>query len=547
MNVFSGYWHWKVKRLTQDFRRIIYNSLKAKRRKLALSVPLFVPQKRNSFVIILNYSFSRDMEYTHFIDGALITGSNRESWINYNPANNNPLGEVWQANDQDIEAAVSSSEKAFQIWNTKTGAERGRVLTKAAHILRSRLDKIASLETQDVGKPISESLSVDVSSAADALEYFGGMAAGIHGEFFDLKNAFGYTRREPLGICAGIGAWNYPIQIAAWKAAPALACGNSMIFKPSELTPTTALELARAFMEAGAPPGVFNVVQGDGRVGAMLTNHPRIAKISLTGSVATGKKIFASAAPQLKHVTLELGGKSPLIIFEDADIHNAVSAAMLANFYTQGEVCSNGTRVFVHRQIFDSFLMQLKDRTEKIRLGNPADPDTQMGALISKAHLEKVIRFISSGKSSGATLLTGGFQPEKDFKGRDISSGNFMAPAIFTDCDDSMEICQEEIFGPVLSILSFDSEEEVIQRANNSSYGLSAGVFTNDIKRGHRVIHQLQAGTCWINNYNITPIELPFGGYKQSGQGRENSLAAIQHYTQLKSVYVELGNVESPY
>src|SRR5688572_11943242 len=487
------------------------------------------------------------MVYTQFIDGELITGSNRESWINYNPANNNSLGEVIQANEQDIEAAVDSSEKAFHIWRAKTGVERGRVLLKTADILRSRLDSIALLETHDVGKPIAESLAVDITSAADALEYFGGMAATIHGEYVDLKNAFGYTRPEPLGVCAGIGAWNYPIQVAAWKAAPALACGNSMIFKPSELTPATALELAEAFMEAGAPAGLFNVVQGDGRVGAMLVDHPRIAKISLTGSVATGKKIFSGAASQLKRVTLELGGKSPLIIFEDADIHNAVSAAMLANFYTQGEVCSNGTRVFVQRKIFDSFLMQLKDRTEKIRLGEPADPDTQMGALISKAHMEKVTRFINSGKSSGATLLTGGFQPEKDFKGRDITSGNFITPAIFTDCNDAMEICSEEIFGPVLSILAFDSEEEVIESANNTPYGLSAGVFTNDIKRGHRVIHQLQAGTCWINNYNITPIELPFGGNKQSGQGRENSLAAIEHYTQLKSVYVELGDVESPY
>jgi betaine-aldehyde dehydrogenase len=487
------------------------------------------------------------MTYTQFIDGELTTGSGSESWKNYNPANNNQLGDVCQANDQDIEAAVVSSEKAFKIWSAKTGTERGRVLVKAANILRSRLEEIALLETQDVGKPISESLAVDVTSAADALEYFGGMAAGIHGEFFDLKNAFGYTRPEPLGICAGIGAWNYPLQIAAWKAAPALACGNSMIFKPSELTPVTAIELAKAFMEAGAPRGLFNVVQGDGRVGSLLVDHPRIAKISLTGSVSTGKKIFAGAASQLKKVTLELGGKSPIIIFEDADVHNAVSAALLANFYTQGEVCSNGTRVFVQRKIFDSFLMKLKERTEKIKLGDPTDPDTQMGALISKAHLEKVIRFVDSGKSSGATLLTGGVRPEKDFKGRDITSGNFIAPAIFTNCNDSMEICKEEIFGPVLSILSFDSEEEVIDRANNTPFGLSAGVFTNDIKRGHRVIHQLQAGTCWINNYNITPIELPFGGNKQSGQGRENSLAAVQHYTQLKSVYVELGNVESPY
>lgn len=487
------------------------------------------------------------MVYSQFINGALTTSANRETWTNYNPANNRALGEVCQANEQDIEDAVNSSEKAFQIWRTQTGAERGRVLTKAAHLLRARLEKIALLETLDVGKPIAESLAVDISSAADALEYFGGMAAGIHGEYFDLKNAFGYTRLEPLGVCAGIGAWNYPIQIAAWKAAPALACGNAMIFKSSELTPVTALQLADVFMEAGAPPGLFNVVQGDGRVGAMLTAHPRIAKISLTGSVSTGKKILSSAANQLKPVTLELGGKSPLIIFEDADIDNAVSAALLANFYTQGEVCSNGTRVFVHRKILKSFIKKLKDRTEKIKLGDPTDPDTQMGALISKAHLEKVIHFIDSGKSSGATLLTGGFRPEKDFKGRDIASGNFLTPAIFTDCEDGMEICKEEIFGPVLTVLSFDSEEDVIERANNTAYGLAAGVFTNDIKRGHRVIHQLQAGTCWINNYNITPIELPFGGYKQSGLGRENSLAALRHYTQIKSVYVELGNVESPY
>ncbi len=487
------------------------------------------------------------MAYTQFIDGELTTGSNRESWINYNPATNTPLGEAFHANAQDIDDAVGSAEKAFQIWRAKTGAERGRVLVKAAEILRSRIEQIALLETQDVGKPIAESLAVDVSSAADALEYFGGMAATIHGSYVDLKNAFGYTRPEPLGVCAGIGAWNYPIQIAAWKAAPALACGNSMIFKPSELTPVTALQLAKAFMDAGAPSGLFNVVQGDGRVGAMLVDHPRISKISLTGSVATGKKIYAGAAPQLKRVTLELGGKSPLIVFDDADIPNAVSAALLANFYTQGEVCSNGTRVFVQRKIFNAFLTQLKERTDKIRVGDPTDPDTHMGAVISKAHLEKIMHFIDAGKAAGATLLTGGTRPVKDFKGRDISAGNFITPAIFTDCEDAMEICKEEIFGPVLSILCFDTEDEVIERANNTVYGLAAGVFTNDIKRGHRVIHQLQAGTCWINNYNITPIELPFGGNKQSGMGRENSLAAIQFYTQLKSVYVELGNVDAPY
>ena len=281
-----------------------------------------------------------------------------------------------------------------------------------------------------------------------------------------MNTAVGQRGVPFLGICVGIGAWNYPIQIAAWKAAPALACGNAMIFKPSELTPATALELARAFMDAGAPPGLFNVLQGDGVVGSKLCEHPGIAKISLTGSVPTGKKIFAGAASQLKRVTLELGGKSPLIVFEDADIHNAVSAALLANFYTQGEVCSNGTRVFVQHKVMDAFLKELKERTERIKVGDPTDPDTQMGALISKAHLEKVLRFIESGKAAGAKLLTGGLRPEKDFKERDIRAGNFLTPAIFTDCEDAMEICSDEIFGPVLSILSFETEEEEIGRAH---------------------------------------------------------------------------------
>jgi len=484
---------------------------------------------------------------TSFIAGSTVAPAGRETFPDIDPALNETIGDVEQASQADVDAAVASSQEAFLKWRSCTGAERGRILIKAAGILRNRLEQLALMETTDTGKPIAEALAVDVTSAADALEYFGGMAAGIHGEFFDLKNAFGYTRREPLGVCAGIGAWNYPLQIAAWKAAPALACGNTMVFKPSELTPMTAVELAKAFMEAGAPEGVFNVVQGDGRVGSMLTQHAGIAKISLTGSVPTGKRILAAAAGTLKQVTLELGGKSPLIVFEDVDLRNAVSAALLANFYTQGEVCSNGTRVYVHRKIADQFLTELKSRTEKIKVGDPKDPDTHLGALISPAHLEKVMRFIDSGKNSGATLITGGIRAERDHKGRDLSRGNFITPAIFTGVTEEMEICREEIFGPVLSLLEFDTEEEVVTRANDTNFGLAAGVFTNDLRRGHRVIHQIQAGTCWINNYNITPIELPFGGYRQSGIGRENSLAAINHYTQLKSVYVEMGNVESPY
>jgi betaine-aldehyde dehydrogenase len=482
---------------------------------------------------------------TQFINGSFTESIGREIFTTINPANNEVLAEVASASSSDIESAIVSSQKAFLKWKQKTGAERGRMLVQAAQLLRSRCSDLAKLEMQDVGKPISETLAVDVSSAADCLEYFGGLAAGIHGNVFDLKNAFGYTRREPLGVCVGIGAWNYPLQIAAWKAAPALACGNAMIFKPSELTPLSALKLAEILVEAGAPPGLFNVVQGDGRVGSLLIQDSRIAKVSLTGSVPTGKKILSAAG--LKHVTLELGGKSPLIIFDDADLNNAVSAALMANFYTQGEVCSNGTRVFVHRKIMADFMKALVARTEKIKVGDPSDPDTHMGALITSAHLEKVLGFIKSGVADGAKLVIGGKRMTRDYKNRDIASGNFLSPAIFVECQDTMTICKEEIFGPVMSVLSFDSEDEVVARANDTDFGLSAGVFTKDIQRGHRVVHNLEAGTCWINNYNITPIELPFGGYKQSGLGRENSFSAIHHYTQVKSIYVELGNVDAPF
>ena len=366
----------------------------------------------------------------------------------------------------------------------------------------------------------------------------------IAGEHVDLGGqAFFYTRREALGVCAGIGAWNYPLQIACWKSAPALACGNTMVFKPSELTPVTALALARIFAEAGLPPGVFNVVQGDARTGQHLVRHPDVAKVSVTGSVGTGSRVMADAAATLKHVTMELGGKSPLIVFGDADLDNAVGAAMLANFYTQGEVCSNGTRVFVERSLHNAFIDRLVARTERMVVGDPLDPATQVGALISERHLERVLGFVADGRAAGARLLCGGERVTVP----GCEGGWFMRPAVFTACDDAMRIVREEIFGPVMSVLTFESEDEVVARANATDFGLAAGVFTRDLARGHRVIARLQAGTCWINNYNITPIEMPFGGYKRSGLGRENGTAAIQHYTQLKSVYVELGDVACPY
>ena len=479
-----------------------------------------------------------------FIDGESVSARSGERFTDYNPATGGPLCEVDLADAGDVDRAVAAAKAAFPAWSGLTGTARGRILRRAADLLRVHRDELARLEVLDTGKPIAEAMVVDIDSGADCLEYFAGMAAGIAGEHVDLGGqAFFYTRREALGVCAGIGAWNYPLQIACWKSAPALACGNTMVFKPSELTPVTALALARIFAEAGLPPGVFNVVQGDARTGQPLVRHPDVAKVSVTGSVGTGSRVMADAAATLKHVTMELGGKSPLIVFADADLDNAVGAAMLANFYTQGEVCSNGTRVFVDRSLHDAFIDRLVGRTERMVVGDPLDPATQVGALISERHLERVLGFVADGRAAGARLLCGGERVTVP----GCEGGWFMRPAVFTACGDAMRIVREEIFGPVMSVLTFESEDEVVARANATDFGLAAGVFTRDLARGHRVIARLQAGTCWINNYNITPIEMPFGGYKRSGLGRENGTAAIQHYTQLKSVYVELGDVACPY
>ncbi len=480
----------------------------------------------------------------NFIGGRFVPARGAKRFTTRNPATGEVLAEVESAGAEEIAEAVAAAKAGQRGWAAMTGAERGRVLRRAADLLRAANDRLARLETLDTGKPIAETSVVDVVSGAECLEYFAGLAAGIAGEHVDLgPRAFAYTRREPLGVVAGIGAWNYPLQIACWKSAPALAGGNAMVFKPAELTPLTAIELARIYTEAGVPDGVFNVVQGAAETGRMLTRHPGIRKISLTGEVGTGKAVMADAASSLKYVTLELGGKSPLIVFEDADLENAVSGALLANFYSAGEVCSNGTRVFVHRSLRERFLQLLTARVARLVIGDPLDPATQVGSLISEAHLEKVLSYIAAGRAEGARLVAGGERVTRGTLGR----GAFVAPTIFDGCGDGMRIVREEIFGPVMCVLEFSDEEEVIARANATEFGLAAGVFTRDLARGHRVIAALEAGTCWINHYNITPIEIPFGGVKLSGLGRENGKAALEHYTQLKSVYVALADVEAPY
>ncbi|MFT5756808.1 MAG: betaine-aldehyde dehydrogenase [Alteromonadaceae bacterium] len=461
-----------------------------------------------------------------------------------NSATGKVIYQVEIADEKIKKETIASAQRGFATWSAMSAIQRSRLLLKAVSLLRERNDELAEIEVLDTGKPWQEASVVDVESGADSIEFFAGLAPGIEGNQQQVDGDFYYTRREALGICAGIGAWNYPIQIACWKAAPALACGNAMIFKPSEETPLGALKLAEIFTEAGIPNGVFNVVQGAGEVGSWLTHHPDIAKVSFTGEVGTGKKVMAGAATTLKDVTMELGGKSPLIIFDDADIDNAVSAAMLGNFYTQGEVCTNGTRVFVQEAVYPVFIEKLLERTRKnIIAGDPMNPATNFGALISLKHFNLVLDYINIGIKEGATLLHGGtsLQPEN------APDGYFIAPTIFSDCTDDMTICREEIFGPVMSVLKFNNEDEVVARANATEFGLAAGVFTQDITRAHRVIHQMEAGICWINSFGASPAQMPVGGYKQSGIGRENGLVTLNYYTQIKAVYVGLQKLDSPF
>ncbi|MES2434162.1 MAG: betaine-aldehyde dehydrogenase [Pseudomonadota bacterium] len=476
---------------------------------------------------------------SHFVDGSYVEDKAGAAIEVIYPATGEVIAVLHEATAAVIEAALASAARAQTAWAATRPVERARVLRRAADLIRERNPELARLETLDTGKPIQETLVADWPSGADALEYFAGLAPTVGGETIPLGRDFAYTIREALGVCVGIGAWNYPSQIACWKSAPALALGNAMIFKPSEVTPLGALKLAEIFIEAGLPAGLFNVVQGRGAVGSALVSDARVAKVSLTGSVPTGQKVYALAAAGVRHVTMELGGKSPILVFDDASVEDAVGAAMLGNFYSAGQVCSNGTRVFVQKGIKAKFLKRLAERTAAIRLGDPLDEATQMGPLVSAGQLAKVLGYIETAKAEGATLICGG--------GQAGVAGAFVLPTVFADVTDEMTMAREEVFGPVMAVLDFDTEDEAVTRANATEFGLAAGVFTADITRAHRVIAALQAGTCWINAYNLTPVEMPFGGSKLSGVGRENGHAAVEHYSQVKSVYVGMGPVDSPY
>ncbi|MGR3655014.1 betaine-aldehyde dehydrogenase [Paracoccus sp. (in: a-proteobacteria)] len=474
-------------------------------------------------------------EASLFIAGRPVEGEGAVLPVLY-PYTGEEIASLREASPAQVADACRAAAGAQPAWAALAPVERGRVLIRAAAIIRDRNADLSRLETLDTGKPIQETRVADWESGAAALEFFGGLAAGLTGQMIPLGRDWAYTRREALGVCAGIGAWNYPSQIACWKAAPALVMGNAMVFKPSEETPLGALKLAEILAEAGLPAGIFSVVQGGGQVGAALVGDPHVAKVSLTGSVPTGRRVYAAAAEGMRHVTMELGGKSPLIVFDDADLEDAVGAAVLANFYSSGQICSNGTRVFLQEGIREAFLDRLSQRLGEVKMGDPLDPETQHGPIVSPAQAGKIRAMIAQGQAAGARILCGG-----------PGEGAFVPPTVFTDASDDMVIARDEIFGPVMTTLSFRDEDEVIGRANDTGFGLAAGVFTRDLARGHRVAAALEAGTCWINAYNLTPVEMPFGGVKLSGLGRENSAAAIEHYSQLKSVYVGMGGVEAPY
>ncbi|MEA2691461.1 MAG: hypothetical protein QOJ16_848 [Acidobacteriota bacterium] len=454
-----------------------------------------------------------------------------------NPATEEAIGEVGSASAGDVDRAVDAAKKALEgDWGRKYSArERGRMLWKIADALEARIDEFALLETLDNGKPIFESRYVDIPAAIDALRYFAGWADKVTGETLPVSGPFvlAYTLREPVGVVAAITPWNFPIIQALWKIAPALACGNTVIHKPASNTPLTALKFAELASEAGLPPGALNVLPGRGaEVGNALVAHKDVAKITFTGSTEVGKDIMRGAAETVKRLTLELGGKSPNIVFADADLDAAVKGAYTGIFYGKGEVCAAGSRLFVERSVHDALVEKLVERTKKLSPGDPLDPKTRLGALVSRQQRESVLSYVEAGRSEGAEVVAGGEAATVGGK------GFFMQPTILDACRNDMKVAQEEIFGPVLVVIPFDDVKEAVKLANDSIFGLAAGVWTRDIGKAHQVARDLQAGTVWINQYNWYDSGAPFGGYKQSGFGRELGKQALEYYTESKTVFV---------
>lgn len=473
------------------------------------------------------------------IDGQWVDGA--KTFDTVNPATGEVLTQVIEASAADVDRAVSAARRAFDDksgpWRKMSASERGRLVWRLADLIEQHIDELAELETLDNGKPIFESRNVDLPMVIDVLRYYAGWATKIHGETVNtFDSAFTYTLREPVGVVGLIIPWNFPLLLASWKLGPALACGNTIVIKPAEQTPLTTLRLGELALEAGFPAGVLNIVTGGPATGKAIVKHPGIDKIAFTGSTSVGKEIMRGAADTLKRVTLELGGKSPNIVFADSDIDNAVKGAINGIFYGKGEVCNAGSRLFVESKVRDEFMEKLVGRAKKMVPGDPLDPKTRMGAIVSQEQMQTVLGYIEAGKKEGAKLIAGGNRTSVDG-----GKGFFIEPTVFGDVTNEMKIAQEEIFGPVLATLKFDDVDEVVELANRNQYGLAAAVWTRDVKKAHQLSRQLRAGTVWINTYGLMDAALPFGGYKSSGFGRELGQAALDHYTEIKTVWMNMG------
>ena len=473
-----------------------------------------------------------------FVGGEFVPAASGKRFATVNPATGEAIAEVAEAGREDLDRAVAAARKAFESgpWAAMKPRQRGQILKRAADALASRADEFGRVETLDNGKPIFEAAKIDMPAAAECLAYFGEYADKLYGETYPSRpDAFLMTVREPVGVVGAITPWNFPLLQAMWKIAPALALGNSVVLKPASVTPLTCLMFAELLASAGLPPGAFNVIPGPGAVvGQAMAEHPGIDKISFTGETETGKSILRAAAGTVKKVSMELGGKSPNIVFADADLEAAARGAINAIFYGKGELCSAGSRLLVEESVHDALVEKVAERAKKMTPGDPLDPKTRLGSLVSEKQRENVERYVESGRKEGARVVAGGHRAEVNGKGA------FFEATVFDGVKPEMTIAREEIFGPVLATLTFKDEAEAVSVGNSTIYGLAAAVWCKDVKKALRTARALKAGTVWVNTYNFYDPGLPFGGYKQSGFGRERGRHALEEYTQVKSIWVDL-------